>query len=121
MEEEQPKIGMGDITKIIIAGLFSAIVFGPIGYFINDYLSKDNIKIGHVDFIPETQLFHLSQIEYDNLVNSTRIYPYVEDKNVLYKYNNWYLVDLLNKATHDHEYDTIDSSKTITIEGGLNR
>jgi len=108
MRKKQSNIVMGDITKAMVVGLLGAIVFGPLGYFINDYLSKDNIDIISINFIPEVNLFNLEQNDYDDLF----------DKTSLKLYKNWYLYELLNKATH--EYNKIDSSKIITIEKGLN-
>ena len=59
MIDEQQKTYRGEIKKIvvtvIITGLFSAVIFTPAGYVVNQYITKDNIKIEKVDFLPETK------------------------------------------------------------------
>jgi hypothetical protein len=96
MADEQSHNGVGELRRIIITGLFGAIIFGPIGYFINDYLAKDNIKIEQVNFIPDTKHFYLSTKDYDELVSNTSIDQYSA--------RNYRFDTLLRRATYEEEY-----------------
>jgi hypothetical protein len=104
----QSHSGIRELTKIILTGLFGAIIFGPIGYFINDYLSKDNINIEQVDFIPETNYFSLSKDKYNELIDDTGIN----------KYGDFDMYDLLKMTAY--EYRSFDDQLSFKMQNGLN-
>jgi hypothetical protein len=102
---------MNEVTKIILYGLFSALVFGPLGYFINDYLSKDNIKIEHVDFIPEMNNFLLPQEDYTLLTKITSVGRYGDI--------NPHLSSLLFRASHKTGFS--ESTENFKLRYGINK
>jgi hypothetical protein len=109
--DKQPRTGMNEITKFIITSLLSAIIFAPAGYYISDYLSKDNISIEQVDFIPETNNFSLSQEDYRALTRSTSIGKY--DRI------NMHLKDLLFRAAYKTKVS--DNAENFQLRQGISR
>src|SRR6516162_3392449 len=61
---------------VIVCGFIGAVISTAVNYFINDYLSKDNISIEQVEFVPETTSFSLSQKDFDDLKKKTRFETY---------------------------------------------
>ena len=92
MEKDQPRSGIGEFAKVIITGLFGALIFGPLGYFVNEFLTKDRIEIEHAYLLPETTLFSFLQKDYDTLDAEPRISRYL---NKHYNFG-----ELLRRSVH---------------------
>src|SRR2546421_277294 len=110
MVDEQPKNRMGDLKKIVLTALFSgvlsAIIVTIITYYVNEYLTKDNIRIENVDFITETKYLSLSQSDYGILVR-------LRDSSS-YNFNSmdFRFINLLNKAVYgESELDAFEGFK----------
>ena len=114
MVVEQHKTGWGDLKKIVVTAIITAVstafLVTPAVYLINEYLTKDNIYIDNVSFIPETTYFSLSQVDYDSVMREYDVSSYL--------LSSWRASWLMNKAVYGlEEYETFRVKKNFK---GLN-
>jgi hypothetical protein len=111
MADAQSPTGTNKTLKGIGAALYTIIIGAVgvyVGYYINDYLSKDNIRIEQVNFIPETNKFLLPEEDY-------KIFKKLLDASWLeLSYPN--LRNLLEKATYKTE-----SRSYSQLQQGINK